>query len=53
MRGPTCTFWASLTPFSLSLKDLAAYIKFAGETAAAANVSLIIDTNFGTSSPRP
>lgn len=35
--------------YGITAQDLAAYARFAGETASAANVSLIIDTNFGTS----
>eukprot|EP01043_Picozoa_sp_COSAG02_P036654 COSAG02_NODE_2699_length_8207_cov_2.313518_6_plen_505_part_00 len=35
--------------YGITAQDLAAYTRFAGETASAANVSLIIDTNFGTS----
>ena len=35
--------------YGVTEKDLAAYVTFASKTAAAANVSLIIDTNFGTS----
>jgi hypothetical protein len=35
--------------YGITAQDLAAYTRFAGETARAANVSFIIDTNFGTS----
>ena len=33
--------------YAITSADLAAYTAFAGQTAAAANVSLIVDTNFG------
>ena len=35
--------------YGITQRDLSAYVNFASRTAAAANVSLIIDTNFGTS----
>ena len=35
--------------YGIAEEDLAAYTRFTSETALAANVSLIIDTNFGTS----
>eukprot|EP01052_Picozoa_sp_SAG31_P046198 SAG31_NODE_8736_length_1397_cov_1.622496_2_plen_153_part_01 len=35
--------------YAISEKDLDAYATFAGQTAAKANISIIIDTNFGTS----
>ena len=53
MRGPTCIFWANLTPFSLGRKELAMLAAKLGyvEAAVADQVSKAVQHGEGHTRP--